>query len=217
MGVASMYIASSSSIANGAVSEAKLATAAVSVAKMKNEGTATQVLTSNGAGSPPSYQPAGAVSGTWTLVSEGTLASNTLTFSSLSGQYLYMLVFKGFQASDNVVLMEVNGDSTAAHYTYQEFYYSSTTASGGRGNAARIFTAQSATYYAGGITYLWRDSVGQKACAVGQSTSDESGAMQIKNYTWGKTDATIAEITSITIHGAATCTGKVSLYKISLV
>lgn len=56
MGVASMYIASSSSIADGAVSEAKLAAEACSAAKMKKEGVANQVLTSNGAGAVPSYK-----------------------------------------------------------------------------------------------------------------------------------------------------------------
>ena len=216
MGVATMGVFSSSSIADGVVTEAKLATEACSAAKMKKEGTATQVLTSNGAGSVPSYQAVG-VSGSWSFISEGTLSSNTLTFSGLSGQSIYMLVLKGFQASDNVVLMNVNGDTTAAHYVYQEFYYANTTASGGRATSDRLMTAQSATYYAQGVCYLFRDTGSQKAVAMTQGTTDESGALQIKSYTWAKHDATIAEITSITIKGAATCIGKVSLFKASLV
>lgn len=59
-GVSSQYIATSSSIADGAVSEAKLADQACSAAKMKWEGAAGQVLTSNGAGAIPSYQAVGA-------------------------------------------------------------------------------------------------------------------------------------------------------------
>lgn len=59
MGVSSMYVADSASIADGAVSEAKLAAQACSAAKHKNEGNAGEVLTSNGAGSAPSYQPTG--------------------------------------------------------------------------------------------------------------------------------------------------------------
>jgi len=62
MGVSSQYIASSSSIADGAVSEAKLAAEACSAAKMKKEGTAGEVLTSNGAGAIPSYQATGVAS-----------------------------------------------------------------------------------------------------------------------------------------------------------
>lgn len=65
MGIATSYIASSAMIAAGSVTEAKLAAEACSAAKMKKEGTATQVLTSNGAGAVPSYQnlPAAVTSG----------------------------------------------------------------------------------------------------------------------------------------------------------
>lgn len=102
MGVASMFIASSSSIADGAVVESKLALEAVSAAKMKKEGTATHVLTSNGAGAIPSYQapalgnpgsgspicipcvlPQTAVSGTWIHA-----IGNTYTFCG----YMYVNV-----------------------------------------------------------------------------------------------------------------------------
>ena len=48
---------------DSSVTNAKLATASVTVAKMANEGTTGQLLTSNGAGSPPSYQTAAASGG----------------------------------------------------------------------------------------------------------------------------------------------------------
>jgi hypothetical protein len=55
-GVSGSYISISSQLKDSAVTEAKLAAEACSAAKMKKEGTATHVLTSNGAGAVPSYQ-----------------------------------------------------------------------------------------------------------------------------------------------------------------
>jgi len=54
MPVTSMYVASSASIADSAVTESKLAADACSAAKIKKEGTSGQVLTSNGAAAIPS-------------------------------------------------------------------------------------------------------------------------------------------------------------------
>lgn len=59
IGVPGDLTVSASKIIDAAVTNAKLATASVTVSKMANEGTTGQVLTSNGAGSPPSYQSAG--------------------------------------------------------------------------------------------------------------------------------------------------------------
>jgi hypothetical protein len=218
MGVSSQYVASSASIADGAVSEAKLAAEACSAAKMKKEGTATHVLTSNGAGAIPSYQAVPAGTSSLTLVGEYSLASNTLTMSSLSGQYMYIIVGSGFNASDNVVLMTINGDTTATHYTCQQQTASSTTLGGARVNTPRIIDAPATNGSASFVMYLWRDRVKEyaKALIIGQSDNG-SGANENRNNTWMKYDATITEITSITISGASTCTGKVSLYKSSLV
>lgn len=96
MGIASMYVASSSSIADGAVTEAKLAAEACSAAKMKKEGTATHVLTSNGAGAVPSYQaiPAGGFTG-WSLVETKVVDSAIQTYDiTVVGDtaYNFMLV-----------------------------------------------------------------------------------------------------------------------------
>lgn len=215
MGVSSQYVASSASIADGAVSEVKLAAEACSVAKMKKEGTATHVLTSNGAGSAPSYQAAG-ISGSWAFVSEGTLSSNTLTFSGLSGQYIYQLICKGFTASDNVVLMQINGDTTDTHYHMQQQTASNTTLGGNRINSSRLFDAPSSTTTSNGITYLWRETTNGTAVAVTHALQT-GGSIETRINTWNKSDAVVAEITSITIKGANTCAGKVSLFKASLV
>jgi hypothetical protein len=59
------YISSSADLIDGCVTEAKLAAEACSAAKMKKEGTATHVLTSNGAGAVPSYQAVGAATATY--------------------------------------------------------------------------------------------------------------------------------------------------------
>lgn len=77
MGVATTYLASSAQIADNSVTNAKLAAEACSASKMKKEGTATHVLTSNGAGAVPSYQalPAGTTTG-WALIERKVLAAN---------------------------------------------------------------------------------------------------------------------------------------------
>lgn len=57
------FIVGATQVGAGAITETMLAAQACSAAKMKKEGTATHVLTSNGAGAVPSYQavPAGGI------------------------------------------------------------------------------------------------------------------------------------------------------------
>jgi len=127
MGVASMFVSSSSSIADGAVIESKLASQAVSVAKMKKEGTAGHVLTSNGAGTIPSYQVAGAGANEFTKIETKTLASDNAQIKSsgiASGTYKAFLVVYDLigETGDGGVNMRINGDATADAYsgnTYQ--------------------------------------------------------------------------------------------------
>lgn len=131
MGVSSQYVANSSSIADGAVSEAKLASQACSVAKMKKEGTSGHVLTSNGAGAVPSYQAPAAVTLDVVKIESQTLAStaNNITFSSLDTAYnkFNINIFaKGHTDANSPLLMQFNAD-TGNNYSNMTLYQQTTT------------------------------------------------------------------------------------------
>lgn len=132
MGVSSQYVASSASIADGSVTEAKLAAQACSAAKMKKEGTAGHVLTSNGTGAVPSYQPAGAAAMDYELISTQTLVAtaNSIEFSGISGYARYKILFDvcgHTDAGSSMLALEVNGDSTTSDYSHIVTYSNGTT------------------------------------------------------------------------------------------
>lgn len=120
MGVSSQYVADSSSIADGAVSEAKLAAQACSAAKMKKEGTSGHVLTSNGAGAVPSYQATGAVATGW-IVQETKVISSAVQTSdfavALNGTtnkaYMILYKFVNDNASGASYNLRINGANVA--------------------------------------------------------------------------------------------------------
>jgi len=145
MGVASMYIASSSSIADGAVSEAKLAAEACSAAKMKKEGTATHVLTSNGAGAVPSYQAAAVGTQDLVKLATTTLADNTSTqiqFSGLTTDYTKFIVQYCMLAHSDVnpsaANCTLNADTTADKYENSLIQLTGASTLGG-GNASGAY------------------------------------------------------------------------------
>lgn len=115
MGVATMGVFSSSSIADGVVTHAKLAPAAVAVNVMANEGTSGYVLMSNGAGSPPSYQSV-AASTDVSLISRQTLggAANTISFTTIGASFKNFLLYfsvKGDASTNNTFKLRLNNDS----------------------------------------------------------------------------------------------------------
>ena len=140
MGVSSQYVASSSSIADGAVSEEKLATAACSVAKMKNEGNAAEVLTSNGAGSPPSYQAAGAGATACTMIERTSLAgaANNWTSAAFGAGYKEFLLVVSAKASgaNNTINLVLNADTGANQYIQNYVNSKSTTLVASNGSSA---------------------------------------------------------------------------------
>jgi len=130
MGVSSQYVASSASIADGAVieakigalavSEAKLKAEACSAAKMKKEGTSGHVLTSNGAGAVPSYQAVAAAAQDCVMIERQTLAASasSISFTGFAAGYksfrvVYQLKVKNSFDAPRFVL---NNDTTADIY-----------------------------------------------------------------------------------------------------
>ena len=128
-------------IADDAVTEAKMATQANSLTELKAGtdgelitwdasgnpaavavGTATHVLTSNGAGAAPTFQAAG---GAWTFISSVT-ASNSATVAFTSGidstYEEYRVVGTNIHsASDDVYLYAVAGTSGPSYLTTNEY------------------------------------------------------------------------------------------------
>ena len=127
----SSYIAYSGQIADSAITNPKLATAAVSVSKMANEGNAAQVLTSNGAGSPPSYQPSGAGSGDLVKIATQTLAgtANNITFTSFAAGYKQFIVEFNLKTNSamNTLQLVLNNDTGASQYPIIYSYVAGTT------------------------------------------------------------------------------------------
>lgn len=86
-------------------------------------GTATHVLTSNGAGADPSYQAPSGVSGAQVLISEQTPSgTGTVTFSSISGAYrdlrLVVRARSSISATVDNVTLQFNND-TGGNYDRQ--------------------------------------------------------------------------------------------------
>jgi len=105
MGVATMGVFSSSSIADGVVTEAKLAAEACSAAKMKKEGTAGHILTSNGAGAVPSYQAPAALTSDLVKIETVTLGAKNQNMESSAisaGAYYGFLVEFECEQEDGV-------------------------------------------------------------------------------------------------------------------
>jgi hypothetical protein len=144
MGVSSQYVASSASIADAAVTEAKLSNEACSAAKMKKEGTADYVLTSNGAGAVPSYKSLGAVSGDWVKISTTTLASagNVITISSGLGAtykaFYFVFDWVATASQQRYWCIQVNADTTSTNYICQ-YIYESTVGQGVNGALAGYY------------------------------------------------------------------------------
>lgn len=212
--MASMFIASSSSIADGAVSEEKLADQACSAAKMKKEGTSGHVLTSNGAGAIPSYQAATGGTGGLTLVSTQTASSNEITFSSLSGQKVYMLVMDlTVGTADRLVGLRVNADAADTNYYSQVNWINNSTASGaGYNGAAAAYAHGTSTIHA--TAFIWRDQANGYLAGNSNGSSQEGAAAPYLTQTTFNKQANITEITSIKLLqvNGATITGKATLY-----
>jgi hypothetical protein len=95
-------------------------------------GTTGDVLTSNGPGGMPSYQPGAGGSGALTKIAQTVLSSptSTITFSAIPGSYATLeLIVSGGSASgsNDELVISFNSDG-AAHYSFQcmEFYPSTT-------------------------------------------------------------------------------------------
>lgn len=122
MGVSSQYVADSSSIADASVTEAKLALQACSAAKMKKEGTATHVLTSNGAGAVPSYQAVAAGTSDIIKIEVVTLggAATSFTSAAIAGNtysaFIVAINAINSGSANHAVGLVLNSDTTAAHY-----------------------------------------------------------------------------------------------------
>lgn len=117
------FIVGATQVTNGSISEVKLAAEACSAAKMKKEGTATHVLTSNGAGAVPSYQviPAAATGDlakieVLTLGGDATsLTSAAITASTYSGFVVYYRILNAGAGISGVGL-RINADTGANQY-----------------------------------------------------------------------------------------------------
>ena len=213
MGVASMFIASSSSIADGAVSEVKLAAQACSAAKMKKEGTATQVLTSNGAGAVPSYQAVGVTSGL-ALVGSYNFASNTCDITGLTGQYHYW-IFLNCTGSDGNIIMHLNNDNTDSHYGTAGLTCHATSIACTRTNTGEIGQGALSTQKAGCMINVWRNpTTGYAVANVIMNEAENNANIGMGSRVWCKDNATMSEITDINFSLAGgTATGTAVVYK----
>jgi hypothetical protein len=204
MGVSSQYVASSSSIANGAVSEAKLAAEACSAAKMKKEGTATWVLTSNGAGAVPSYQVNPGATAAWSLISAQTLggAATGITFDSYAAGFkaFYIDFNMKVAANANAFMIRPNADN-GANYSSQWIHSTGSTLS--------TNTTSNGTYIGGWEVHnLAANDIVQGSCYIQNTTPTTykgftfravgiSGFSDIEEK-YGRWQST-SDITSITI------------------
>lgn len=142
-GVSSQYVASSASIADGAVSEAKLAAEACSAAKMKKEGTATHVLTSNGAGAIPSYQAIGAVAQNLVPIETITLGAdaNQIDFDNITAdtyESFFITFYLIGETGASGIGLTINDDGGANQYIGNYLYRITTSVACGNYSAVYL-------------------------------------------------------------------------------
>ena len=85
-GIRNVFV-QNTNIQDNAVTDSKIAIGGLTIAKMANEGTAAQVLTSNGAGSHPTYQSVAAGSQDLVKIETKTMVAkaSSLTSSAITG------------------------------------------------------------------------------------------------------------------------------------
>jgi len=128
------YISSSSQIADSVILAADILDESITSAKLKGEGTASQVLTSNGTGASPSMQSLPASVLTFVNIDTQTLGSVAagITFSSIpTGYNAFMLSFNGVGHTDanGDAAIQFNGD-TGTNYNRAKLTQISTTITG---------------------------------------------------------------------------------------
>ncbi len=102
------FIVGATQVAPATITEAMLAAQACSAAKMKKEGTATHVLTSNGAGAVPSYQVVPAGTQDIVRIEVCTLggAATTLTSAAITGN-----TYSAFIVAVNAIVSTSNSSA----------------------------------------------------------------------------------------------------------
>ena len=128
---------------------------AAGVAAVVPTGTATHVLTSNGAGAAPTFQAAPS-GGAMVLISDVTVGvggAATIDFSSIPATYLNLMLAISVRTDKagvgySGVLMKLNNDSTAGNYSYHMQYHYATNnhvVTSGFGAISQTFYANAAT------------------------------------------------------------------------
>jgi len=220
MGVATMGVFSSSSIADGVVTNAKLAAEACSASKMKKEGTASWVLTSNGGGSVPSYQVVGGITSPMSLISTANFSSDKADFTGLSGDNIYFFTIDVSKTDATSTYLEIfaNADETAAHYVTQHILFTDSTSGSNRSADAVICNLAASGKKNTILGYCWKDTNGyfvwNSTCYQNIINTSNDNSTHIT--TGCQNNSTIAEITEINFKSRlSTTTGHVSLYKIA--
>jgi len=130
------FIVGATQVAAGSISEAMLAAEACSAAKMKKEGTATHVLTSNGAGAVPSYQVIPAGTQDIVKIEVVTLggAATSFTSAAITGNtyagYIVEINAINSGSANSAVGLVINSDTTAGQYISNTFDVADATATG---------------------------------------------------------------------------------------
>jgi len=200
MGVSSQYVASSASIADGAVTEAKLAAQACSAAKMKKEGTATHVLTSNGAGAVPSYQAAAVATSSFVPIEKITLgAANQYITSAAITADTYASFYIEFdligKTSDAAVGIQFNSDTGANQYVGNRYGYKNATLIAGDRSLAYLEIIGNENFGAGqklqGFCFVGNELAGSfNRIGYGTSIMTDTDAMHdtcYYNFIWKST------------------------------
>jgi len=199
------FISSSSQVAEGVILNTDIADASIELSKLKPTGTADYILTSNGLGAAPEYKILSGAASKLTLISTQNFASNTLTWSSLSGQKVYLLIINCNITGVANLNCYFNGDTTDSNYSSGYIRAVSKSISA-EDNASSVFYVTN-----GGIGHavatIWRNQTTGKINANVNATQ-KPGDVYVGNY---ETTTTPAEITSITLL-SGTITGSASLY-----
>jgi hypothetical protein len=189
------YISSTAQIADDVIVASDIDDETITTAKLKGEGTATQVLTSNGTGSSPSFQdlPPAAVQN-FKLISQEALGSDLegYTFSGITGYSKVIMYFNILAASGDSsdIGIQFNSD-TGAKYNWFGYDISGTTLSvrsGGGGNSINTeITASDSTIVYGKLE-------------INATSTLPTGGMRtftFEAYRYNTSDGTKSEISTI--------------------